>query len=59
MSQSQNGPFVMNTQEEIFNAIDDYQNGRLSPISDALLRDDARLPKACLMINANSFTTHF
>jgi redox-sensitive bicupin YhaK (pirin superfamily) len=41
MSQSQNGPFVMNTQEEIFNAIDDYQNGGLSPVSDVLLRDDA------------------
>ena len=27
------GPFVMNTQEEIFNATNDYQNGRMGSIN--------------------------
>jgi quercetin 2,3-dioxygenase len=27
------GPFVMNTQQEIYNAIDDYRNGRMGSIS--------------------------
>ena len=27
------GPFVMNTQQEIYNAIDDYRNGRMGSIN--------------------------
>ena len=30
---SRYGPFVMNTQQEIYNAIDDYRNGRMGSIN--------------------------
>ena len=30
---SRYGPFVMNTQQEIYNAMDDYRNGRMGTIN--------------------------